>query len=189
MRGMKPQMPRMKPQISQIPQIGSLGDQGPGADPRDLRTHAIIGAAMEVHRHLGCGFLEAVYQEALAIELGIRGIPNVREASLPLHYKGTRLDTHYRSDFVCHDGVIVEIKAISRIGPVEEAQIINYLNASQYSVGLLLNFGGSSLEFKRYINTAPPSRATMSNAADNADSDARLEESAKSAKSAVARQS
>lgn len=118
---------------------------------RDSRTYKIIGAAMEVHRRLGCGFLEGVYQEAFAIELNLREIPFSRELMFPVSYKGQRLSNHYRPDFICFDGVIVEVKALSRLGSVEEAQLINYLKVTRFQTGLLLNFGARSLEQRRFV--------------------------------------
>jgi len=119
----------------------------------DKRTYSIIGAAMDVHRVLGHGFLEPVYQEALALEFATRGISFKREVELPIFYKGNQLDTSYRVDFICLGTVIVELKALSRIGTVEESQVINYLKASGLEVGLLLNFGTVSLEYKRFAHT------------------------------------
>ena len=120
---------------------------------RDPRTYAIIGAAMEVHRELGAGFLEAVYHEALAVEMTGRSIPFAHEVELPIFYKGTQLATVYRADFVCFDSVVVELKALTKLGGAEEAQIINYLKTTKSEVGLLLNFGAESLEYKRFVNS------------------------------------
>jgi GxxExxY protein len=118
---------------------------------RDPETHAIIGAAMEVHRQLGPGFLEAVYQEALALEFAHRGIPFMPQMELPVYYKGQRLTCFYKADFACYESVIVELKALKALTNVEEAQLLNYLKATRLERGLLLNFGRPSLEFKRYV--------------------------------------
>ena len=117
----------------------------------DPRTYSIIGAAMEVHNQLGCGFLEAVYQEALEMELTARGIAFQPQVELPLRYKGRVLKTFYRADFICFETVVVELKALTQLGPIEEAQVINYLKATGFVTGLLLNFGRPSLQYKRYI--------------------------------------
>lgn len=126
----------------------------------DERTFAIIGAAMEVHRQLGCGFLEAVYQEAMMLELGLRGVPSRHQVELPISYKGQKLNTTYRVDFVCYGSIIVELKALSKISGIEEAQILNYLKASGCEIGLLLNFGTRSLD-KRFIWSAQDPRITQ----------------------------
>ena len=117
---------------------------------RDPRTYAIIGAAMAVHQELGRGFLEAVYQEALMREMNAAAIPFLREVDLPIFYKGSPLAIHYRADFVCYSSVIVELKALTCLGGIERSQIINYLKATNYEVGLLLNFGADSLEYERF---------------------------------------
>jgi GxxExxY protein len=118
---------------------------------KDPRTYAIIGACMEVHRELGCGFLEAVYQEALAIEFAKRHIPFLREVVLALEYKGEALRTRYCADFICFDSVVVELKAVARTSDTEQAQIINYLKATGSELGLLINFGGKSLQYHRFV--------------------------------------
>jgi GxxExxY protein len=117
------------------------------------RTRRIIGAAMEVHNQLGYGFLEGVYQAALAIELGRQGIPFVRECDLPVYYRGELLPCAYRADFLCYSSIVVELKALARLGEVERAQVMNYLKATGMARGLLLNFGTERLEFKRVIWT------------------------------------
>jgi GxxExxY protein len=106
---------------------------------------------MEVHRELGCGFLEAVYQEALAREFESQGIPNESQPLVKIYYKGNPLNKTYQPDFVCFNEVIVEIKALNQLAPQDHAQIINYLKASDIRTGLLLNFGAKSLEYKRFI--------------------------------------
>jgi GxxExxY protein len=118
---------------------------------RDPRSYAIIGAATEVHRQLGCGFLEPVYQEALALELANCSIPFRQELKFPISYKGYTLESFYRPDFICFDSMIVELKALGRLSSIEEAQVINYLKVTGYHVGLLLNFGSRSLEQRRFV--------------------------------------
>jgi GxxExxY protein len=121
----------------------------------DPETFSIIGAAMETHRTLGPGFLEAVYHEALSIELASRQIPFQKQVALAIWYKGCRLSSFFRADFVCYNSVIVELKALSRIGNVERAQVINYLKGSGLQRGLLINFGAASLQYKRLILSSP----------------------------------
>lgn len=94
---------------------------------------------MIVHSEPGCGFLEAVYQEALEIEFQARNIPYRREVELPIFYRKDRLKTCYKADFLCYDSIIVELKALSNISGTEEAQVINYLKASRKNKALLLN--------------------------------------------------
>jgi GxxExxY protein len=118
---------------------------------KDPETFAIIGAAMEVHCELGRGFLELVYQTALALEFQERTIPFKAEVALPIRYKGKLLRCGYRADFVCFENVIVETKAISKLTGADEAQLINELKATGLHRGLLLNFGAASLEHKRLV--------------------------------------
>lgn len=118
---------------------------------KDDRIYRIIGCAMEVHKELGCGFLEAVYQEALEREFTSQGIPFNAQPIIEIKYKGEPLDKKYQPDFICYDEVIIEIKAISSLTGLEESQLINYLKASGLKVGLLINFGSKSLEHKRLV--------------------------------------
>jgi GxxExxY protein len=118
---------------------------------RDPHTFAIIGAAMEVHTELGCGFLESVYRNAIVVELEARRIPFRTEVPFPLKYKERRLPLNYRADLVCFESVVVEVKALSALGPIEHAQAINYLKASGLARGLILNFGARSLEYRRVV--------------------------------------
>ena len=118
---------------------------------RDPETFAIIGAAMEVHRELGPGFLEAVYQEALALELADREIPFQREVAVAVNYKGRKLACSYRADFVCYENVLLELKAIGQLTGADEAQVINEMKATGMQRALLINFGAPSLEYKRRV--------------------------------------
>jgi len=107
---------------------------------RDPRTGAIIAAAIEVHRALGPGLLESVYEECLCRELELRGIPFARQAPIPVEYKGVRSECGYRIDVLVQDEVVVEIKAVEAIHPVHEAQLQTYMKLSGKRVGLLINF-------------------------------------------------
>lgn len=120
---------------------------------KDPQTYAIIGAAMAVHSELGSGFLEAVYQDAMKIELEERRIPALDQIKLNVIYRGRSLESYYKADFICYDTVIVELKAQSEMTVREEAQLLNYLKATRFQRGLLLNFGKSSLQYKRMIHT------------------------------------
>jgi GxxExxY protein len=116
----------------------------------DDATGSIIGCALEVHRMLGPGFREIVYQRALAMELQAAGLAFDREVNIPIHYKGQRIATR-RVDFVVED-VMVEIKAKSELAPEDYVQALNYVKASDFEVGLLLNFGASRLHIRRLVN-------------------------------------
>lgn len=111
----------------------------------------LIGACMSVHSELGCGFLEAVYQEALCIEFIDKKIPFEREKTLHINYKGILLDKTYVADFLCYKEIIVELKACETLVPYHVAQVLNYLKATGMKLGLLINFGSSKLEYKRII--------------------------------------
>ena len=119
---------------------------------KDKRTYAIIGAAMEVHRTLGPGFLEGVYHEALSREFYEMGIPFEREKALSINYKGKHLVCSYKADFVCYTDIIVELKALAALSGVETAQVINYLKATGFHRGLILNFGAFALQTKRLLS-------------------------------------
>ncbi|MBA4408487.1 MAG: GxxExxY protein [Odoribacter sp.] len=111
----------------------------------------IIKACIEVHNQLGNGFLEAVYQEALEYEFELQNIPSVREYPLQIRYKDKILEKEYIPDFICYSKIIVELKAVSELSPTHISQVLNYLKATGFRLGLLINFGGTSLEWKRVI--------------------------------------
>jgi len=112
----------------------------------------IVGAAIEVHRELGSGFLEPVYQEAMAIELASSSIPFEAQKALQITYKGHKLKKEYVPDFVCYQQIIVELKALTQLSGIEEAQALNYLKATRFRVALLLNFGSrGKLEWRRLV--------------------------------------
>ena len=120
-------------------------------EEQDKITHDIIGCAMEVHKVLGGGFQEVVYQRALSIEMNLRGIEHQREFEMPLSYKGLDVGGR-RVDFLVANEISVEIKAIVNLEDVHFAQAKNYLEAYNLQTGLLLNFGSNSLQFKRLFN-------------------------------------
>jgi len=120
--------------------------------PEIASTRQIIGAAMEVHRRLGPGFLESVYEEALAVEFELKQIQFERQKELPVVYRGEMIKM-FVCDFLVSDKIIVELKAIKEVGEIEKIQVISYLKASGLKIGLLLNFGCKSLQFKRLINS------------------------------------
>ncbi|MCM3869259.1 MAG: GxxExxY protein [Pyrinomonadaceae bacterium] len=115
-------------------------------------VYEIIGAAMEVYYQLGRGFLEPIYQEAFEIELGRRGLPFEQKKELTVLYKGHQLEKKYVPDLICFSQIVVELKALERLTPVEEAQLLNYLKMTRMGVGLLINFGSRvKLEWKKYV--------------------------------------
>ena len=119
---------------------------------RQRESYDIMGAAMQVYNTLGIGFLEAVYQEALALEFTKRGIPFEREKELKIFYDGQELQQSYRADFVCYDDIIVELKAVSDLGDSHRSQVYNYLKATGYKLGLLINFGHyNGIEYERKV--------------------------------------
>jgi len=126
-------------------------DFSEGGKARDPETHAIIGAAMEVHRELRHGLVEPIYQDGLEVEFSGREIPFEREKLLRVFYKGKSLPSFFKADFVCFNSIIVECKSQATIGAVEDAQVINYLRITGLERGVLLNFGPPSLQYKRLL--------------------------------------
>ena len=118
----------------------------------EKESFALRGAFFEVYKTLGCGFLEAVYQEALAHELKLQKIPFQEQMELKLQYKGIPLKQTYKPDFICFDNIIVEIKAVEAIAPEHEAQLLNYLKITGCPLGFLVNFGHyPKIEIKRFV--------------------------------------
>ncbi len=116
-------------------------------------SYKIIGACMKVHRKLGAGFLESIYEEALKKEFFNSGIPFNNQVKLNVYYNGEKLNKFYKADFICYDKIILEIKSVSQVPNVFYSQIKNYLTATKKELGMLVNFGQSSLTYKRIINS------------------------------------
>ena len=116
-------------------------------------SYKIVGAAMEVHKELGNGFLEAMYQEALENEFRLQAMPFEREKVMHVSYKSKLLKKYYIADFICYDSILVELKALTDLTTDHEAQLINYLKVTDLPLGILINFGKKSLQYKRIINT------------------------------------
>jgi len=116
-------------------------------------SYKIIGACMKVHRELGAGFLESIYEEALKKEFFNSGIPFNNQVKLNVYYDGEKLNKFYKADFICYDKIILEIKSVSQVPNVFYSQIKNYLTATKKELGMLVNFGQSSLTYKRIINS------------------------------------
>ena len=117
-----------------------------------VESYAIVGACIAVHKELGQGFLESVYQEAVEITFNKEAIPFVREQELNISFNGQLLEKKFYVDFLCYDQIIVELKAVKALDQNHEAQVINYLKASNKPLGILINFGEKSLVYKRLIN-------------------------------------
>ncbi len=113
--------------------------------------YSIIGSAMEVHKQLGYGFLESVYQEAFANEFVSSSVPFEKEKILEIEYKGITLKKKFIADFVCFDSIIVELKAVNALNEEHISQVISYLRATNLRLGLLINFGAGKLQYKRVI--------------------------------------
>ena len=114
-------------------------------------AYIIIGAAMKVHRELGPGFTEKVYQDALAIELRDRNIPFRREVELHASYKNITLESTFVPDFICYDKIIVELKAVTELNDIHRSQAMNYAKVAGMKLALLINFGESSLVSERFV--------------------------------------
>ncbi|MFO7852399.1 MAG: GxxExxY protein [Bacteroidota bacterium] len=116
-------------------------------------SYNIIGACISVHNNLGPGFYEAVYQEALEYEFSINQIPFTKQAKLRIRYNDIQLDKYYKADFVCYDFILLELKATPIIYDSQKYQLLNYLKATGLKLGILVNFGEKSLNYKRMVNT------------------------------------
>ena len=116
-------------------------------------SYRIIGACMKVHRELGAGFLESIYEEAVKKEFFNSGIPFNNQVKLNVYYNGEKLNKFYKADFICYDKIILEIKSVSQVPNIFYSQIKNYLTATKKELGMLVNFGQSSLTYKRIINS------------------------------------
>ncbi len=128
-----------------------------GTEPIDALTHAVIGAAIEVHQVLGPGLLESLYERALCRELALREIPHQRQVNVPVRYKGELIEGNLRLDLVVANTLIVELKAVDRILPIHEAQLLSYLKLSGMQVGLIINFHAIRIKdgLKRLVQSTP----------------------------------
>lgn len=122
----------------------------------EQQTYQIIGSCMKVHQELGSGFLESVYQEAVEKTFSKNQVPYKRQQKIKIHFDGAELDKYFVADFVCFDKIILEIKACEYISKSHKDQLLNYLKSTKMEIGLLVNFGESSLKWKRLINTPHP---------------------------------
>jgi len=115
-------------------------------------SYKIIGACMSVHKNLGHGFLESVYSEALELEFKKEGIPYEKEKKLPVFYNDKPLKKYFRTDYVCYNSIILEIKSENFLTEVDKKQALNYLKATKFELAILVNFGSPSLTYKRIVN-------------------------------------
>ncbi len=116
-------------------------------------SYGLMGACFEVYKEMGCGFLEAVYQECLCLEFGSQDMPFQSQVGLRLSYKGNCLSQKYVPDFICHEKIVLEIKAVTELDNIHRAQVHNYLKATGYKLGLLVNFGHyPQVEWERIVN-------------------------------------
>ncbi|WP_372641002.1 GxxExxY protein [Ancylomarina sp.] len=113
--------------------------------------YEIIGCCMSVHSELGAGFLEAIYQEALEFEFNREALPFEKEVGIEVSYRGEKLNKNYFADFICYGEIIIELKAVKTLEDSHYAQLLNYLKATEKKIGLLINFGAKSLQYKRVI--------------------------------------
>ena len=124
---------------------------------RDPQTYAIIGAGMQVHGRLGCGFQEPAYQSTFAVECRYQGIPFEREVKYEIQYRDEILDCYYRADFICFGEVIAELKVVEALTDKHRSQVINYLKVSGLKRGVLMNFANEQLEYERIVLDYPDS--------------------------------
>lgn len=131
-------------------------------------SYKIIGACFEVYKQKGCGFSEAVYQECLAIEFELQKIPFVEQPKIQLDYKGRTLDQYFQPDFICYNKIIVEIKALPLIVEINKSQTLNYLNATNFYLALLVNFGHfPQIEYKRIANNLKKTNISLKEEIEN----------------------
>jgi GxxExxY protein len=131
-------------------------------------SYAVVGACFEVYNRMGCGFLETVYQECLSIEFSERAIPFEAQAELPLFFRGRKLASRFKADFVCHSAIVIEIKAVSGLVDEHRSQLLNYLHASGCPLGMLIIFGHHpGLEFERLVLSHPGHPPVLSRLTDS----------------------
>jgi len=133
-----------------VQSVDKIGAEMPELIYKD-ESYQIIGCAMRVHAELGCGFLEAVYQEALEVMFQVESLPYKREPILKIQFLGKPLNKEYSPDFICYDKIVLELKAQNELVGINRAQTLNYLKAARMKVGLLFNFGATHLQYERLV--------------------------------------